>query len=57
VQWREQSSLSALAHASGFPGPQSLHRAADRLLGEKTPLPSALTPLGVTAALRRRVAQ
>lgn len=57
VQWREQSSLSALAHASGFPGPQSLHRTADRLLGEKTSLPAALTPLGVTAALRRRVAQ
>ena len=57
VQWREQSSLVALAHAAGFPGPQSLHRTADRLLGEKTPLPAALTPLGVTAALRRRVGQ
>lgn len=57
VQWREQSSLIALAHASGFSGPQSLHRAADRLLGESTPLPTALTPLGVTAALRRRVMQ
>lgn len=57
IQWREQSSLVALAHASGFPGPQSLHRTADRLLGEKTPLPAALAPLGVTAAFRRRVAQ
>ena len=57
VQWREQSSLIALAHAAGFPGPQSLRRTADRLLGEKTPLPTALTPLGVTAALRRRVTQ
>jgi len=57
VQWREQSSLIALAHAAGFSGPQSLHRAADRLLGEKTPVPTALTPLGVTAALRRRVTQ
>lgn len=57
IQWREQSSLVALAHAAGFSGPQALHRTADRLLGEKTPLPAALTPLGVTAALRRRLAQ
>lgn len=57
IQWREQSSLVTLAHASGFPGPQSLHRTADRLLGEKTVLPDMLTPLGVTAALRRRLAQ
>ena len=57
VQWREQSSLVALAHAAGFSGPQALHRAADRLLGERIALPTALTPLGVTAAFRRRVAQ
>jgi AraC-like DNA-binding protein len=57
VQWREQSSLVALAHAAGFSGPQALHRAADRLLGEKIALPGALTPLGVTAALRRRLAR
>ena len=57
VQWREQSSLVALAHASGFSGPQALHRTADRLLGEKTAIPATLTPLGVTAALRRRLAQ
>jgi AraC-like DNA-binding protein len=57
VQWREQSSLVALAHAAGFSGPQALHRAADHLLGEKIALPTALTPLGVTAAFRRRVAQ
>jgi len=57
IQWREQSSLVALAHASGFSGPQALHRAADRLLGEKAALPATLTPLGVTAALRRRLAQ
>lgn len=57
IQWREQSSLVALAHASGFSGPQALHRAADHMLGEKTALPAALTPLGVTAALRRRLAQ
>lgn len=57
IQWREQSSLVALAHASGFSGPQTLHRTADRLLGEKSALPAALTPLGVTSALRRRLAQ
>jgi len=57
IQWREQSSLVALAHAAGFSGPQALHRTADRLLGEKAVLPAALTPLGVTAALRRRLAQ
>lgn len=55
IQWREQSSLVALAHAAGFTGPQALRRTADRLLGEKTTLPIALTPLGVTAALRRRL--
>lgn len=57
IQWREQSSLVALAHAAGFSGPQALHRTADRLLGERIPLPGTLTPLGVTAALRRRLDQ
>lgn len=57
IQWREQSSLVALSHASGFSGPQALHRTADRLLLEKVALPAALTPLGVTTALRRRLAQ
>ena len=57
IQWRKQSSLVALAHASGFAGPQALHRTADRLLGEKTALPVTLTPLGVSAALRRRLEQ
>jgi AraC-like DNA-binding protein len=56
IQWREQSSLVALARSSGFSGPQALHRTADRLLGERM-LPATLTPLGVTAALRRRLAQ
>jgi hypothetical protein len=57
IEWREQSSLVALAHASGFTGPQALRRTADRLLGEKTALPVTLTPLGVSAALRRRLEQ
>ena len=57
IQWRERSTLVALAHASGFTGPQALHRAADRLLGESTALPRALTPLEVGTALRRRLAQ
>jgi AraC-like DNA-binding protein len=57
IEWREQSSLVALAHASGFTGPQALRRTADRLLGEKTALPVTLTPLGVSAALRRRLGQ
>lgn len=55
IQWREQATLIALAHASGFTGPRALHRTATRLLGETTALPVALTPLGVTAALRRRL--
>jgi AraC-like DNA-binding protein len=57
TRWREQSSLVALAHASGFSGPQALHRTADRLLGEKVELPASLTPLGVSTALRRRLLQ
>ena len=57
IQWREQSSLVALAHASGFTGPQALHRTADRLLGERTVLPVTLTPLRVSVALRRRLEQ
>jgi AraC-like DNA-binding protein len=55
IQWREQSTLAALAHASGFTGPHALHRTADRLLGEKVVLPGTLTPLGVSSALRRRL--
>jgi AraC-like DNA-binding protein len=55
IQWREQSTLAALAHASGFTGPHALHRTADRLLGEKVMLPGTLTPLGVSSALRRRL--
>lgn len=57
IQWRDQSTLVALAHAAGFTGPQGLHRAADRLLGEATVIPRELTPLGVGAALRRRLTQ
>jgi AraC-like DNA-binding protein len=57
IQWREQSSLVALAHASGFAGPQALHRSVNRLLGEATVIPAALTPLRVTTAFRRRLTQ
>lgn len=57
MHWRESASLVALAHASGFSGPPALHRAAARLLDEDVVLPGALTPLGVSAALRRRLAE
>ena len=56
MHWRETASLVALAHASGFTGPPALHRTAARLLDEDVVLPQALTPLGVSAALRRRLA-
>lgn len=55
IQWRNQSTLVALAHAAGFTGPPALRRAVDRLLGEGAVLPAALTPLGVGAALQRRL--
>ena len=55
IQWRDQSTLVALAHAAGFTGPPALRRAVDRLLGDGDVLPAALTPLGVGAALRRRL--
>ena len=55
LQWREQSTLVALAHAAGFAGPPALRRAVDHLLGEAAVLPTALTPLGVGTALRRRL--
>jgi AraC-like DNA-binding protein len=57
IQWRDRSTLVALAHAAGFTGPHALHRAADRLLGEPAEIPRALNPLGVCTALRRRLAQ
>jgi hypothetical protein len=55
IQWRDQSTLVALAHAAGFTGPPALRRAVDHLLGEAAVLPLALTPLAVSAALRRRL--
>jgi AraC-like DNA-binding protein len=57
IHWRESARLVAMAHASGFTGPPALHRAAARLLDEDVVLPGALTPLGVSAALRRRLAE
>ena len=57
TRWRESASLVALAHASGFTAPPALHSAAARLLDEDVVLPGALTPLGVSAALRRRLAE
>lgn len=54
---REAANLVALAHVSGFAGPLTLRRAATRLLGEDAALPGALTPLGVGAALRRRLVE
>ena len=56
IQWRGACSLVALAHASGFASAQALHRAAERLLGHDLSLPDALAPLGVSATLRRRLA-
>jgi AraC-like DNA-binding protein len=56
IQWREDRSVVALAHASGFASAQALHRAAERLLGYDLMLPGRLAPLGVSAALRRRLA-
>jgi AraC-like DNA-binding protein len=56
IQWRYDSSLVALAHASGFSGAQRLHRATARLIGFDAVVPSALSPLAVSRALRKRLA-
>ena len=57
IQWREACSLVALAHASGFPSAQGLHKATERLLGDDAVLPGALAPLAVSAAFRRRLSE
>ena len=56
LQWRESSSLAALAHASGYHDAHALHRAATRLLTRTVSSARDLSPLRVSSDLRRRVA-
>jgi AraC-like DNA-binding protein len=55
IQWREESTLGALANAAGFRSPQAMARCARRLLGSSRLLRETLTPGLVGVALRRRV--
>jgi AraC-like DNA-binding protein len=56
LQWRESSSLAALAHASGYHDAHALQRAATRLLTRSVSSARDLSPLRVSSDLRRRVA-
>jgi AraC-like DNA-binding protein len=55
LQWRESSSLVALAHASGFHDANGLQRAATRLLTRTLLSALDLSPLRVSSDLRRRI--
>jgi AraC-like DNA-binding protein len=57
LQWRESSTLAALAHASGFHDTHGLHRTATRLLMRSVSSARDLSPLRVSSGLRRRVAR
>jgi AraC-like DNA-binding protein len=56
LMWREAASVVALAQASGFDSADALRRVTQRRLGSSTSAPLDLTPLRVSAALRRRIA-
>jgi AraC-like DNA-binding protein len=56
LMWREAASVVTLAQASGFESADALRRATQRRLGLSTSVPQDLTPLRVSAALRRRIA-
>ncbi len=55
LQWRESSSLAALAHAAGFASAHALQQAAERLLHLSTDRPSQFSPFLVITLLRRRL--
>lgn len=55
MQWRESSSLIALARVSGFSAASSLTSAARRRLGLTEVTAHGLSPLQVSTALRRRL--
>jgi AraC-like DNA-binding protein len=55
VQWRGHGSAPALARAAGFATPASLRHAMRRRIGVEGIAILELTPLRVSAALRRRV--
>jgi AraC-like DNA-binding protein len=55
LMWRQAATLVALAEASGFDNADALRRASRRRLGVSTSVPHDLSPLRVSAALRRRI--
>lgn len=55
LQWRESSSLVALAHASGFRSSSALQRTAVRLLTRPVSSARDLSPLRVSSRLHRRI--
>jgi AraC-like DNA-binding protein len=57
LQWRESSTLTALAHAAGFASMCALQGTAVQLLQRSAKCPSDLSPLLVSTRLHRRVKQ